>query len=82
MSRHWSTPEPAAPGRPGTVRRVLVRHCLLPVLRGLTALGAIHMATYWHPDLGTPPLFPADGPDDPRAPYRTSRARFQTWPEG
>lgn len=61
--------------------RPLVRYLLLPVLRALTALGTMHVATFWHPELGPPPCTRADAADDHRRPYRTSRAGFQREPE-
>ncbi|MEW2049148.1 hypothetical protein OHS71_08175 [Streptomyces sp. NBC_00377] len=71
---------------PGTVRQALVRYCLRPVLRSLIAYGSMHVATFWHPELGPAPWPPADPPDGPgpsgdRPPSRTSRARFQSEPE-
>ncbi|MFC3576005.1 hypothetical protein ACFOZ0_22510 [Streptomyces yaanensis] len=73
--------EPVAPARPGTLRRLLVRYCLRPVMESLTALGAIHVATFWHPQLGTPPCYTAADIEDLRQLYRTSLVPFQTRPE-
>ncbi|MFB6848025.1 hypothetical protein ACFCXS_24675 [Streptomyces sp. NPDC056373] len=63
---------------PRVVWRGLVRYLLLPAYRALVALGSVHVAALWHPELG-----PACCPprEEPPPGYRAFRAGLESGPE-
>lgn len=65
------------------VRRALVSHLLRPALRALTALGSMHVATFWHPELGSPPLpwFCDDGTEELRRLLQAGSSAVPDTPE-
>ncbi|MBV1935698.1 hypothetical protein KUF83_03860 [Streptomyces sp. BV286] len=66
---------------PAALWRGLVRYCLRPTYRGLVALGSMHVASLWHPELGPAPCPPEDEPESDPPSYRTSRVRLQSTPK-
>ncbi|MER5834594.1 hypothetical protein ABT116_28115 [Streptomyces sp. NPDC002130] len=66
---------------PRAVWRVLVRYLLLPAYRALVALGSVHVAALWHPELGPACAPPREEQPGEQSGYRAFRAGLESGPE-